>query len=213
MLCLYIKFRFSLSYREIEELCQLRGLAIDHSTLQRWVERFASLLNDRFRRRKKKVYNSWRMDETYIKLKGSWVFLYRAVDKYGATIDFLICKKRDTQAAKSFFHKAIKQNGRPEKINIDKSGANKAALDAINQGYAAAQQIEIRQNKYLNNMIEQDHRFIKKRTRPMLGFKSFNGARQTIKGIEIVHMIIKGQLKNDNYNYRSTFEQFVSLVA
>ena len=213
MLCLYMKFRFSLSYREIEELCQLRGLDIDHSTLQRWVERFASLLDTRLRQRKKKVHSSWRMDETYIKLKGRWIFLYRAVDKYGATIDFLIRKKRDTQAAKSFFRKAIRENGKPEKINVDKSGANKAALDAINQGYLDKQQIEIRQNKYLNNMIEQDHRFIKKRTRPMLGFKSFNGARQTIKGIEILHMIRKGQLKNDNQINRTTFEQFVSLVS
>ena len=208
-----MKFRFSLSYREIEELCQLRGLDIDHSTLQRWVERFASLLDTRFRQRKKKVHSSWRMDETYIKLKGRWVFLYRAVDKYGATIDFLIRKKRDTQAAKSFFSKAIRENGKPEKINVDKSGSNKAALDAINQEYLDAQQIEIRQNKYLNNMIEQDHRFIKKRTRPMLGFKSFNGVRQTIKGIEILHMIKKGQLKNDNQINRTTFEQFASLVA
>ena len=207
-----MKFRFSLSYREIEELCQLRGLDIDHSTLQRWVERFASLLDTRFRQRKKKVHSSWRMDETYIKLKGRWVFLYRAVDKYGATIDFLIRKKRDTQAAKSFFRKAIRENGKPEKINVDKSGANKAALDAINQGYLDKQQIEIRQNKYLNNMIEQDHRFIKKRTRAMLGFKSFNGARQTIKGIEILHMIRKGQLKNNNQISRTTFEKFASLV-
>jgi putative transposase len=124
MLCLYMKFRFSLSYREIEELCQLRGLDVDHSTLQRWVERFASLLDSRFRQRKKRVHGSWRMDETYIKLKGKWVFLYRAVDKYGATIDFLIRKKRDTQAAKCFFRKAIRENGKPEKINVDKCRAN-----------------------------------------------------------------------------------------
>jgi len=135
MLCLYIKFRFSLSYREIEGLCQLRGLDIDHSTLQRWVERFTPLLDTRFLQRKKKVHSSWRMDKTYIKLKGRWVFLYRAVDKYGATINFMIRKERDTQAAKSFFHKAIRENRKPEKINVDKSGANKAALDAINQGY------------------------------------------------------------------------------
>ena len=149
-----MKFRFSLSYREIEELCQLRGLDIDHSTLQRWVEKFASLLDTRFRQRKKKVHSSWRMDETYIKLKGRWGFLYRAVDKYGATIDFLISKKKDTQAAKSFFRKAIRENEKPEKINVDKSGANKAALNAINQGYLDTEQIEIRQNKYLNNMVE-----------------------------------------------------------
>jgi putative transposase len=101
MVCLYMKFRFSLSYRDIEELCQLRGLTIDHSTLQRWVIRFASLLEGRFRSRKKAVNASWRMDETYIKVNGQWTYLYRAVDKYGATIDFLLRKKRDKQAAKS----------------------------------------------------------------------------------------------------------------
>lgn len=212
MLCLYMKFRFSLSYRDIEELCQLRGLTIDHSTFQRWVERFASLLDGQFLKRKHSVVSSWRMDETYIKVKGKWVYLYRAVDEYGTTIDFLLRAKRNTQAAKSFFKKAIKQHGKPEKINVDKSGANKAALDIINHNYLETQQIEIRQNKYLNNMIEQDHRFIKKRTKLTLGFKSFHGARQTIKGIEILHMIKKGQLKNDNQNNKTTFEQFASLV-
>jgi putative transposase len=208
-----MKFRFSLSYRDIEELCELRGLAIDHATLQRWVIKFASLLYSKFRNRKKVVNSSWRMDETYIKVKGQWMYLYRAVDKYGATIDFLLKAKRDTQAAKSFFKKAMRQHGKPDKINVDKSGANKAALDAINRGYLKDQQIEIRQNKYLNNMIEQDHRFIKKRTRLTLGFKSFYGASQTIKGIEILHMIKKGQLKNDKDNYKTTFEQFFSLIA
>lgn len=213
MVCLYMKFRFSLSYRDIEELCKLRGLTIDHATLQRWVIRFASLLEGRFRSRKKAVNASWRMDETYIKVNGQWTYLYRAVDKYGATIDFLLRKKRDKQAAKSFFKKAIKQHGKPDKINVDKSGANKAALDAINQSYDEGTKIIIRQNKYLNNMIEQDHRFIKKRTKLTLGFKSFHGARQTIKGIEILHMIKKGQLKNDNDNNKTIFEQFISLVA
>ena len=213
MVCLYMKFRFSLSYRDIEELCQLRGLTIDHATLQRWVIRFASLLEGRFRSRKKAVNVSWRMDETYIKVNGQWTYLYRAVDRYGATIDFLLRKKRDKQAAKSFFKKSIKQHGKPDKINVDKSGANKAALDEINQFYDESSKIIIRQNKYLNNMVEQDHRFIKKRTKPCLGFKSFHGARQTIKGIEILHMIKKGQLKNDNDNNKSIFGKFASLVA
>ena len=121
--------------------------------------------------------------------------------------------KLDTQAAKIFFKKAIKQHGRPDKINVDKSGANRAALDSLNQEYSEDQQVKIRQNKYLNNMVEQDHRFIKKRIKLTLGFKSFYWASQTIKGIEILHMIKKGQLKNNNDNYRTTFEQFVSLVA
>lgn len=141
------------------------------------------------------------------------MYLYRAVDKYSATIDFLLRAKRDKQAAKSFFKRVIKQHGKPDKINVDKSGSNKAALYEINQEYSADQQIEIRQNRYLNNMIEQDHRFIKKRTRITLGFKSFYGTCQTIKGIEILHMIKKGQLKKDNDNYKTTFEQFISLIA
>jgi putative transposase len=118
MLCLYFKFRYSLSYRDVEELSGLRGLSIDHSTVQRWVESFTSLLDQRFRARKHDVNVSWRMDETYIKLNGEWVYLYRAVDKFGHTIDFLLRAKRDTQAAKSFFKKAIKQHGKPIKVNV-----------------------------------------------------------------------------------------------
>ena len=116
-------------------------------------------------------------------------------------------------AAKAFFRKAMKQHGKPVKVNVDKSGANKRALDSINENYSEGQKIEIRQNKYLNNMVEQDHRFIKRRTKPALSYKSFNGAKQTIAGIEITHMIKKGQLKNSNQNNKSIFSQFMSLVA
>ena len=213
MTCLYFKFKYSLSYRDIEELSRIRGFNIDHSNIQRWVERFTPLLNKRFRSRKQNVNGSWRMDETYIKVKGKWCYLYRAVDKYGFTIDFCLRAKRDTVSAKAFFRKAIKQHGKPLKVNVDKSGANKCALDSINDNYPVGQKIEIRQNKYLNNIIEQDHRFIKRRTKPALGFKSFNGAKQTITGIEITHMIKKGQLTNSNQNNKSTFHQFMSLAA
>ena len=213
MTCLYFKFRYALSYRDIEELCKIRGFVIDHSNIQRWVEKFTPLLDKRLKTRKHGVNSSWRMDETYIKVKGQWCYLYRAVDKFGFTIDFMLRAKRDAVAAKEFFKKAIKQHGKPLKVNVDKSGANKAALESINNDYDEDQKIEIRQNKYLNNMIEQDHRFIKRRTKPALGYKSFNGARQTIAGIEIVHMIKKGQLKNSNQNNQSNFSQFLSLVA
>ena len=188
----YMKCRFSLSYRDLEEMMQIRGAVIDHSTLQRWVRRFARLITDRVRARKKPVSGSWRMDETYIKLNGKWTYLYRAVDKEGNTIDFLLRTKRDANAAKAFFKKAIKHNGRPEKVTVDKSGSNKAALDHCNRDISENEKIEIRQIKYLNNIIEQDHRFIKKRTKPALGFKCFYSASATIGGIENVRMIQKG---------------------
>ena len=124
----------------------------------------------------------------------------------------MLKKHRDAVAAKAFFRKAFKNNGLPRKVNIDKSGSNTAALIAANKGLPTNQQIEIRQNKYLNNLIEQDHRFIKKRTKPMLGFKSFHSAKITIAGIENIRMIQKGQLTSSNDNV-STFENFTTLMA
>ena len=152
------------------------------------------------------------MDETYIKLNGKWVYLYRAVDKYGQTIDFLLRAKRDSIAAKAFFTKAFKQNGTPEKVTVDKSGSNKSALDSCNRDLGGGNEIEIRQVKYLNNIVEQDHRFIKKRTRPTLGFKNFYSAAATITGIENIRMIQKGQI----FGFDSTcsvFHNFCALMA
>ena len=133
--------------------------------------------------------NSWRMDETYIKVNGVWVYLYRAVDLLGNTIEFLLRKHRDATAAKALFRKAFKHNDRPKKIAIDKSGSNISALKAANKELTQDNQIEVRQVKYLNNIIEQDHRFIKKLTKPMLGFKSFRSATITITGIENIRRI------------------------
>jgi putative transposase len=177
-----MKCRFSLSYRDLEEIATIRGFNIDHATLQRWVIRFAGLIEMKVRKAKKPVGNSWRMDETYIKVKGTWVYLYRAVDSLGNTIEFLLKEKRDAAAAKSFFRKAFKNNGYPNKVAIDKSGSNISALNCANDDLPKDKQIEIRQNKYLNNIVEQDHSFIKKRTKPMLGFKSFYSAEMTITG-------------------------------
>ena len=185
MLFIYMKFRFTLSYRDLEEMMIIRGAFIDHSTLQRWVKRFARLLDQRVRKRKRPVNGSWRMDETYIKLNGKWIYLYRAVDKYGFTVEFLLRVKRDGVAAKAFFRKAFKQNGRPERVTIDGSATNKSALEYFNEGFEEDEQLEIRQVKYLNNIVEQDHRFIKKRTKPMLGFKNLLSAKETISGIKI----------------------------
>ncbi len=212
MIFVYMKLRFSLSYRDIEELSGLQNsdVSIDHSTFQRWVCRFSSIIERQVRRKKRPVKGSWRMDETYVKVSGKWVYLYRAVDSHGDTIDFLLRAKRDVHAAVAFFKKSIKHNGMPEKVNIDKSGSNKSALTTINE--TIAKPIEIRQNKYLNNRIEQDHRFIKKRIKPMLGFKSFNSARRTIAGIESVRMIQKGQIIGQTKSQFS-FQNFVALMG
>ncbi|TXL14782.1 IS6 family transposase, partial [Methylococcaceae bacterium HT4] len=188
---------YPLSYRNLEEIAEERGYHVDHSTLNRWVINYAPELEKEFHKKKRPVNRRWRMDETYIKVKGEWKYFYRAVDKEGNTIDFLLTAKRDTKAAKRFFKKAIKRNGRPELVNIDKSGSNKAALNSINKEDSDAPKVEpivIRQCKYLNNIIEQDHRNIKRITRPMLGFKNFHSAQKTLAGIEIMKMIKKGQM-------------------
>ena len=131
------------------------------------------------------------MDETYIKVKGQWFYYYRALDCQGNTVDFYLCKRRDEAAAKSFFERAIARQGQPEKVNIDKSGANMAALQSLNKDLPEDQKITLRQVKYLNQIIEQDYRFIKKITKAMMGFKSFTTAQATLTGIEIWHMIKK----------------------
>lgn len=207
-----MKCRFSLSYRELEEMAYIRGAVIDHSTLQRWIIKFVPLLDKQVRKRKKPIGSSWRMDETYIKLNGKWIYLYRAVDSYGNTIEFLLRRLRNKVAAKAFFRKAFKHNDHPRKVNIDKSGSNISALESINKDLPKYKQIEIRLNKYLNNLIEQDHRFIKKRTKPMLGFKNFQSAKITIAGIENIRMIQKGQILGaDAHLY--AFENFKTLMA
>ena len=145
-------------------------------------------------------------------MNGKWVYLYRAVDSEGHTIDFLLRAKRDAIAAKAFFRKAFRENGRPDKVTVDKSGSNKAALDYFNKDVSQEEQIEIRQIKYLNNIVEQDHRFIKKRTKPTLGFKNFYSARETISGIENIRMIQKGQIVGQ-HSSQSSFNNFVNLMA
>jgi transposase-like protein len=151
------------------------------------------------------------MDETYIKIKGQWRYLYRAVDKEGQTIDFLLTAHRDKKAARRFFKKAVRQHGLPAKVTIDKSGANTAALEALQE--ETGQAIEIRQNKYLNNLVEQDHRAIKRLVRPMLSFKTFDSARCTLRGIELMHMIKKGQMIPGDGMKLSAAGQFYSLAA
>jgi putative transposase len=207
--CVYWYSKYSLSYRDLEEMMGERGVDVDHSTVNDWVVKFVPLLETEFNKKRKAVGTSWRVDETYVKINGEWKYLYRAVDKNGDTVDFLLTAKRDTKAAKRFFKKAIKRNGAPIKINIDKSGANKAGAEAYN--IENGTDIEIRQCKYLNNVVEQDHRFIKKIIRPMLGFKNFFKAKIVLAGIEVVRMIKKGQMNYAN-SQASCAQKFYSLA-
>ena len=202
---------YPLSYRHVEELLAERGLSVDPATINRWIVKHSPTLESKFRHAKKVVGKSWRMDETYIKVKGEWVYYYRAVDKEGQTIDFFLSKTRDTNAAFTFFKKATTSSGVPSKVNMDKSGANLAGLQRVNQELPDTEQIVIRQVKYLNNMIEQDHRGIKRMVKPMLGFKNFLCAEATLAGIELYHMLRKGQ--NKVKGSLPTWEQFCALAT
>ena len=202
---------YPLSYRHVEELMEERGVLLDHALIQRWVVKYSPLLEEAFHRRKRAVAVSWRMDETYIKINGQWYYLYRAVDKTGQTIDFLLTEPRDEQAAKRFLTKAIRRNGLPEKITIDGSAAKKAAIESDNEAHETA--IAIRQITYLNNMVEQDHRGVKRITRPLLGFKAFDAAQSTLTGMELMRMLRKGSLTGGREQGRSAAEKFYALAA
>jgi len=204
----YFKFRFTLSYRDVEELLSIRGVKVDHSTIQRWVYKFTPMIETNMHRRKRKVCTSWRMDETYIKVGGKDCYLYRAVDKHGDTIDFLLTKRRMKGSAQKFLNKAIGNNGIPRVINIDKSGANKEGIKTFNK--RNLKNLKWRQCKYLNNIVEQDHRNIKRRITISTGFKDFESAQRTLAGIEIVNIIRKNQIKDSK---SATFKTFYSLVA
>jgi putative transposase len=202
---------YPISYRQLEEMMGERGVAVDHSTLNRWVIKYAPEVEKAFRRRQRPVGRSWRLDETYVKIKGKWAYLYRAVDKEGQTLDFLLTPHRDRDAAEAFLRKAIRTQGLPEKITIDQSGSNTAAITHYNRTHKPA--IVIRHSKYLNNVVEQDHRAVKRITHPMLGFKSVRAACCTIAGIEVMHAIHKRQLVTLENKPQTSAEQFYALAA
>jgi putative transposase len=210
LVCVRWYVAYPLSLRHLEEMMAERGVAVDHSTIHRWAIKMLPVLAAVCRRRKRPVGNSWRMDETYIKVAGQWKYLYRAVDKKGDTVDFLLRAKRDHAAARAFFESAIGRHDMPEKITIDKSGSNTAAIVSIQADSGLP--ITLRQSKYLNNIVEQDHRAIKRVTRPMLGFKTFRCARIIIAGIESMHMIRKGQLGDIKDQASSAAKRFYSLA-
>jgi putative transposase len=202
---------YPISYRQLEEMMEERGVEVDHSTPNRWVLKYAPEVEKQFRKRKRPVGTSWRMDETYVRVKGHWKYLYRAVDRDGQTVDFLLTAHRNRAAAQRFLRKAIRAHETPKKITIDKSEASRAAIESYNAEHETA--IEIRQSKYLNNLVEQDHRAVKRVLRPMLGFKSFWAARRTLAGIEVMHMLRKGQITSAGGQVQTPAEQFYALAA
>ncbi|HHL2713228.1 TPA: IS6 family transposase [Yersinia enterocolitica] len=211
--CVRRYLAYALNLRNLEEMMAERGITVDYSTLRRWVIRQVPLLDKVFRRHKRSVGRRWRMDETYIKIKGQWKYLSRAVDTSGQTIDFLLTAKRDAAAALRFFRKAIRHHDEHEIVTLDKSGANMAALTTLNADKSDEERITVRQNKYLNNHVEQTHRNIKRRIRPMLGFKSFRRAQTLLAGIELIHIIRKGQYQHPQSEGLSPEEQFYQLAA
>ncbi|GHO80247.1 IS6 family transposase [Ktedonobacter sp. SOSP1-85] len=221
-----------------------RGLRIDHTTIYRWVQRYAPELEKRCRPYLKACNDSWRVDETYLKIKKAWVYLYRAVDSEGKTLEFLLSPTRDAEAAKRFFLKALASTARfvplacpvaeqvtqpialtdvititsaPRVINVDKNAAYPKAIGELKSAGALPQHVELRQVKYLNNLIEQDHRFIKRLTKPGMGFFSFETAWRTVQGFEVINMIRKGQLqgvnKGDVRGQNAFIARFFGVVA
>ena len=188
--------RYNLSFRNLVEMMEERGLSMAHTTIMRWVHQYGPQLEEKVRHHLKTTNDSWRVDETYIKVKGQWMYVYRAVDSEGNTIDFYLSKSRDKQAAKRFFKKALAASHicKPRVITVDKNPAYPVAIQELKEEKHMPEGIQIRQVKYLNNIVEQDHRFIKKRVRSMLGFKSYETATSILSGVEAMHMMKKGQL-------------------
>src|SRR5215470_17746494 len=194
LLCARWYLRYALSYRDLEEMMNERGLSLDHTTIYRWVQAYALELEKRIRPHLRPTNDSYRVDETYIRVKGAWKYLYRAGDSTGQTIDFMLSAKIDARAAKRFFRKMLKaaKHQSPRAINVDRNKAYSLAVEELKEEGVLSVASQLRRCKYLNNIVEQDHRFIKRRVNPGLGFFSFKTARRTIGGHETMNMIRKG---------------------
>jgi transposase, IS6 family len=197
VLCVRWYLRFSLSFRNLEEMMAERNLSVDHVTIWRWVQRYSPEMNRRCRPELRKTNRSWRCDETYVRVAGKWTYLYRAVDSAGATIDFLLSARRDAAAAKRFFQNALRAPGHPcpRVINVDGNPSYPKVISELKKTGELGRRCRCRPVRYLNNVVEQDHRAIKRRVRACQGFRAFHSARRTIQGIEVMNMIRKGQVR------------------
>jgi len=195
ILCVRWYLSYKLSFRDLVAMMGERGLGIAHTTILRWVQHYAPEFTKRWNRFARVVGGSWRMDETYVKVRGEWTYLYRAVDKAGNTVEFHLSRKRDVNAAKAFLRKAMRNERSPVKITLDAYAASHRAVVDLKHSGELPKRVEVRTSKCLNNRIEQDHRRIKQRLRPMLGLKSFQTAAVVIGGIEFAEKIKKGQFK------------------
>lgn len=198
LLCVRWYLRYALSYRDLEEIMRERGLQVDHTTIYRWVQRYAPELEKRCRPHLRRTPDSWHVDETYVKVKGVWMYLYRAVDSQGNTVEFRLSATRDAQAAERFFAKAFDSSHTvtPRVITVDKNAAYPKAIKELKVSGKLAVSCELRQSKYLNNLVEQDHRFIKRLVKPGMGFFSFEAAWRTLQGYEAINMMRKGQMQS-----------------
>lgn len=197
LLCVRWYCRYGLSYRDLEEMMRERGLSVHYSTIFRWVQRYAPEINKRMRPHLKLAGASYRLDETYVKVGKSWKYLYRALDKEGNTIEFMLSAKRDISAAKRFFKKVMRADHRrlPFSISVDKHASYPDAFAASQDEQVLPFDCRLRRTKYLTNVVEQDHRFIRRGWRAMQCFRGFHTAERTLEGIEAMHMLHKGQVK------------------
>jgi IS6 family transposase len=212
LLCVRWYLRYALSYRDLEEMMSERGLSVVHTTIFRWVQQFAPELEKRMRPHLKKSNDSWRVDETYVKVRGKWMYLYHALDSNGQTLDFLLNETRSTCAAKRFFRKVLGQShvSKPRVINVDQNAAYPGAIADLKQDKFLSNDCQYRASKYLNNLVEQDHRFIKRRVKPGLGFFSYRTAWRTIQGYEAMNMIRKGQVERAEKHNSQAQNQFIA---
>ena len=192
-LCVRWYVTYKLSYRDLVEMMAERHVDLAHTTILRWVQRYVPEFAKRWQQYTRPVGTSWRCDDTYIRIKGHWAYLYRAVDREGQTVDFFLSENRAIAAAKRFFARAIEKRGTPQKITLDGYAASHRAVAELQEENILPANLIVRTNRYLNNVIEQDHRRVKQRVRPMLGFKRFDHAALTISGIALVHQIKKSQ--------------------